>query len=188
MPAARSDLEPLHRLSLDEYHQLIESGGFDEDARIELLDGLLVEMSPKTPEHERAISALAEWLLPSLDRGRYRVGIASPLTLADGSEPEPDVTVVERDAPAPYHPATAALVIEVAVSSQRRDLVVKAPKYAAAGVPVYLVCDLDARRVIEHTDPTAGGYRSVREVGRLDPRLAGVTPLDVRDVFAAAFA
>ena len=68
MPAARSDLEPLHRLSLDEYHQLIESGGFDEDARIELLDGLLVEMSPKTPEHERAISALAEWLIPSLDR------------------------------------------------------------------------------------------------------------------------
>ena len=98
------------------------------------------------------------------------------------------MTVIERDAAAPYHPATAALVIEVAVNSQRRDLVVKAPRYAAARVPVYLVCDLDARRVIEHTDPSAGGYRSVREVGRLDPRLAGVTPLDVGDLFAAAFA
>jgi Uma2 family endonuclease len=78
-------------------------------------------------------------------------------------------------------------VIEVAVSSQRRDLMVKAPKYAAAGVRVYLVVDLDARRVIEHTDPRNGVYRSAVEVEQLDAGLPGVAPLRAAELLAAAF-
>ena len=31
----------LHRYSLDEYHRLIEVGGFREGSRVELIDGLL---------------------------------------------------------------------------------------------------------------------------------------------------
>lgn len=50
---AETEFEEVHRLTADEYHQMIEAGGFDEDARIELIDGLLVDMSPKTPAHER---------------------------------------------------------------------------------------------------------------------------------------
>jgi Uma2 family endonuclease len=53
--AANVALEELHRYSLDAYHRLIEAGAFDEDERVELLEGLLVRMSPKTPRHERAI-------------------------------------------------------------------------------------------------------------------------------------
>ena len=45
----------LHRMSADEYHRVIDAGGFDEDARIELIDGLLLDMSPKSPAHERVI-------------------------------------------------------------------------------------------------------------------------------------
>ena len=44
------DIGQVHRLSTDEYHRLIEAGGFDEDARVELIDGLLADMSPKTGE------------------------------------------------------------------------------------------------------------------------------------------
>ena len=58
------------------------------------------------------------------------------------SEPEPDLAVV-RGPRADYrtaHPATAQLVIEVAVSSIEIDRV-KALIYAEAGVPVYwIVC------------------------------------------------
>ena len=53
--AAETDLDEIHRLTADEYHQLIESGGLDEDTRVELIDGLLLDMSPKTPAHERVI-------------------------------------------------------------------------------------------------------------------------------------
>lgn len=138
----RHGVEPatsaLHRLSADEYHRLTESGGFDEDARIELIDGLLLDMSPKTPAHEHAIAWLTEQLVLAVDRGRFSVRVAAPLSLGD-SEPEPDLAVVERCAPAPYHPATAALVIEVAAASLSRDLGVKAALYARAGVPEYWV-------------------------------------------------
>ena len=179
------DLEPLHRYSSDEYHRLIEAGGFGAGARVELIDGLLVEMSPKSREHELAVERLADWLADR-DRSRYRLRIAAPLSLEDGTEPEPDIAVVACGRPDPYHPATAELVIEVAASSQRRDLQVKASKYAAAGVPVYLVVDLDGRRVVEHTEPDDGVYRSVREVSRLEPRLPGVQPLAAADLLAVA--
>src|SRR4051794_14375243 len=119
----------LHRMSADEYHRLIDAGGFDEDARIELIDGLLLDMSPKSPAHENAIAFLADRLYTGVDLTRFQVRVAAPLSIGD-SEPEPDLVVLERGTPQAYHPATAALVIEVAVTSQRRDLRTKPPVYA----------------------------------------------------------
>src|SRR5205809_2599310 len=78
---AQIELDEVYRHSLDEYHRLIEAGGFDDRERVELLDGLLVRMSPKTPRHERAVRWLASWLIRALDGDRYTVGIAGPLTL-----------------------------------------------------------------------------------------------------------
>jgi Uma2 family endonuclease len=183
---AISELEPLHRLSSAEYHRLVESGGLDEDTRVELLDGLLVAMRPKTREHEQALSFLVRWLVRALNE-RYEVRAAAPLSLADCTEPEPDVAVIPPGVERPYHPATAALVIEIAVSSQHRDFAVKPLRYAAAGVPVYIVVDLDTRRVVEHNEPTGGGYGRASETDQLDPRLPGVGPLAVAEVYAAAF-
>jgi hypothetical protein len=78
--------EALHRLSIDEYHELIRAGGFDEDARIELLDGLLVDMDPKTPRHEHVVARLADWLRDHVDRSAHQVRVCAPLTIG-GSEP-----------------------------------------------------------------------------------------------------
>jgi Uma2 family endonuclease len=186
--SARVGIEELHRYSLDAYHRLIEAGGFDEDERVELLDGLLVAMSPKTPRHERAVRRLGRWLTSSIDEERYEVGIASPLTL-ETSEPEPDVALLVRGAPSPYHPATAALVIEVAVSSLARDLGVKAELYAAAGIPEYWVLDLDGGRMLVHRRPTAGGYDERSEVGPgevLSAERGDLPPIALDDVLRAA--
>jgi hypothetical protein len=49
------------------------------------------------------------------------------------------------------------------------------------------LCDLDARRVVEHTEPDAGGYRRVRDVELLGARLDGVEPLPAGDLYAAPF-
>ena len=72
--ASAIDLSDLHRFSLDEYHQLIESGGLDEDMRVELIDGLIVEMSPKSPEHENVLAWLTERLFDAVDRAAIRCG------------------------------------------------------------------------------------------------------------------
>ena len=68
------DISEVHRFSLDEYHQLIDSGGFDEDMRVELIDGLIVEMSPRSPKHENVLARSGELL-----RSEALIGIELPL-------------------------------------------------------------------------------------------------------------
>src|SRR4051794_41542318 len=95
-----ASLEDVHRLTAEEYHTMIESGGLDEGTRVELIDGLLVDMSPKTAEHENAIAWLAERLFDRVDRARYQVRVTAALSLGD-SEPEPDLMVIDRDVERP---------------------------------------------------------------------------------------
>jgi Uma2 family endonuclease len=187
--AVRSGLElrDLHRYSIDDYHRLIEAGGFDEDERVELLDGLLVSMSPKTPAHERAVRWLAHWLWSSLDSEHYELGVASPLTLGD-SEPEPDLAVLERGIRGPYHPASAALVIEVAVSSLARDLGPKAELYATAAIPEYWVLDLAGRRAIVYRRAKGDAYQQRLELSDRDELKAltlALPALTLRELFDA---
>jgi len=165
----------------------VEAGVFD-GARVELIDGLLVDMSPKTAAHENAIAWLLDRLIDSLDRDRFQIRVSAALTIGM-SEPEPDIIVIERDAPRRRHPATAALVIEVAVSSQRRDLRDKPRIYASAGVPVYWVVDLDSRRVVTHRSPTGERYERVDVVGpngELDATHLALAPISIADLLAAA--
>jgi Uma2 family endonuclease len=183
--AADTGLHDVHRLSAEEYHQLIESGGLNEDTRVELIDGLLLDMSPKSPAHEHVIAWLNERLILGVDLARYQVRPTASLSLGD-SEPEPDLTVVERSVATPYHPATAVLVVEVAVSSQRRDLRVKPRIYAAARVPVYWVIDVDGGRAVMHSEPTAGEYERVEVVTELAAPHIGLSPIALADVLAAA--
>jgi Uma2 family endonuclease len=175
----------IHRLTAEEYHRMIESGGLNEDTRIELIEGLLLDMSPKTPAHENVISFLARRLFTGLDLVRYEVRIGAPLSIGD-SEPEPDLIVLEFGTPQPYHPATAALAVEIAVSSQRRDLRAKPPIYARAGIPLYWVIDLDGGRAVAHSEPSDDGYASVEIVAELSAGQLGLAPIAVADVLAAA--
>jgi Uma2 family endonuclease len=179
------DPETIHRLTADEYHRMIDSGGFDENARIELIDGLLLDMSPKTPRHENVIAFLARWLFGSLELDRYQPRVGAPLSIGD-SEPEPDLSVIERGTERPYHYATAALVIEVAVSSQRRDLRTKPAIYARAGVPVYWVIDVERGRAVSHMEPGTDGYTSVEIVTELSAPHIGLDSLPVANILAAA--
>jgi Uma2 family endonuclease len=178
-------IDDIHRLTAEEYHRMIESGGLNEDTRIELIEGLLLDMSPKTPAHERAIRWLVRELSRGLDLDRFELGVGAPLSIGD-SEPEPDLIVIERGTPQPYHPATAALVIEIAFSSQRRDLRAKPPIYARAGVPVYWVIDLEGGRAVVHTGPGEAGYRSTEIVTELSASHIGLAPIAVADILAAA--
>jgi Uma2 family endonuclease len=183
LPAAQA-----HHFSLEEYHQLIESGGFDEDSRVELIEGVIADMSPKTAEHENAITWLARWLISAVDPGRFEVGVQRALTLG-GSEPEPDLVVIPIDAPRPYHPATASLVIEVAMSSQDRDLRQKPAVYARAGITEYWVVDLDAGLVVVHRNPTETGYTAITKIpgdGSIDAQALTLPRLEIAELLAAA--
>src|SRR6266704_872312 len=97
----------LSRLSVEEYHRLDE---FNENGRrTELIRGLVIEKTSKSPLH-RTIASILYGLLASQITAGYSVWKEEPLTFAD-SEPEPDISVTEgskRDFSA-AHPSTAEL-------------------------------------------------------------------------------
>ena len=174
----------IYRLTAEQYHLLIESGAFDEKSRVELIDGLLLDMSPKTPEHENIIGWLLDRLIDAVDRDRYQIRAGAALSLG-ASEPEPDLLVIARESERPYHPATAELVVEVAVSSRNRDLKVKPRLYAGAGVSVYWVIDVERGRAVQHTQPQGDEYGRVEIVTELTAPHLGLRVV-VADALASA--
>jgi Uma2 family endonuclease len=169
-------LEPQRRLSVEDYHRMIEAGVFGEDERLELLEGVIVEMSPQKPRHAEVISRLGDArFLGSAPNVTLRVQL--PLTLGPDSEPEPDVAIVHRT-PGGYrdaHPTAALLVFEVSGESLRKDRVAKAAVYARCGIPEYVIVNLaeDCLEVRRDPDPAASQYRSTL-VLRADDRFESV--------------
>src|ERR1700735_2495935 len=90
MATATSTDLPLHRIDVDTYERIVESGALDGH-RVELLDGVLVEVSPQSPAHAIVIEQLQRHLGSD---PRLRVRVQSPLRVPPGSEPEPDVALL----------------------------------------------------------------------------------------------
>lgn len=156
----------IHRLSTSEYERMVGTGAL-EGLRVELLDGLLIDMSPQDPQHAWTILQLTQ--LCAERAALLRVQL--PLDVADGWVPEPDVALAESNPR--HHPKTALLVVEVAFSSKRVDTG-KALVYAHAAVPTYWLVDLPARTVIVHTRPGPNGYASIEHRNGDDVLDAGV--------------
>ncbi len=127
--------ERQRRITLDEYHRMAEAGILGEDEHVELIDGMLVAMTPQGRAHARVIQRLTRLLVRALGDD-LEVLPQLPLTLPDDSEPEPDLAVVRaEDAQSgEHHPRTALLVVEVAGDSLRLDRGSKAALYARAGI------------------------------------------------------
>jgi Uma2 family endonuclease len=142
-----------------EYEKLVDLGMFS-DERVELLYGVLVEMSPIRPRHGGTVQRLNRLLLLALDP-RAAVRIQSPFAASDGSEPEPDVCVVPPGDYDDAHPTEAHLIVEVADSSLTKDRGIKAKLYAECGVPEYWVVNLVDDLIEVHTDIVRGVYTKV---------------------------
>lgn len=84
---------PIWQLSVEQYHQMIQTGILTEDDPIELLEGWLVPKMPKNPPHRISTALVREALTRLLPVGFF-VDSQEPLT-TDDSEPEPDAMVVQ---------------------------------------------------------------------------------------------
>lgn len=177
----------LHRLDVDTYDRMVESGAL-EGLRIELLEGLLVEKSMISPDHD----AVVTWLMRHIAMNpRWWMKVQGPIKIPEHSEPEPDILVSKRKPPRGKHLQTAEFVIEVAVSSQMVDRNVKAPLYARAGIPTYWLVDVTRRTVEVRTDPGPDGYAKCETYieGRdrvLPCPLEGVADIDMAELFEDA--
>jgi Uma2 family endonuclease len=171
--APRERVRPLLR---KEYEELVNRDFF-EDERVELLRGVLVEMSPQGVPHSRITAWLAQLLSSRLPFDIYDVRGHSPFAATEDSEPEPDVSVSHRrPASDENHPSVAQLLIEVSGSSFRKDNTIKREIYAEAGVPEYWIVNLKTSTIEVLTEPRGMIYTASRIVtaGELRPLLLDV--------------
>jgi Uma2 family endonuclease len=153
------------RITVEQYFGLVEAGVLTEDDRVELLEGVIVSMTPSGPAHATAVAKVTRALLSVVGD---RVSVRPQLTFVAGaySAPEPDLAVVPgRDSDyEDAHPRTALLAVEVALSSLAQDRLTKARIYARAGVAEYWIVNLRERvvEVMSEPDPARALYLSVR--------------------------
>ena len=153
IPEVRARVSPV---TVGQYHEFPEYN--ENGRRTELIRGIVIEKMSKSPL-DSSISRRLFRLIQSALPEHFTLLRDAPLTLAD-SEPEPDLAVVrgEEQDFADRHPSTAALVIEVAVTSAAEDRSL-ASLYAEAGVGEYWIILPTARRVEVHRQPEHGTYR-----------------------------
>ncbi len=153
----------LYRMSLEQYESLIASGFFSKQDDVHLINGYVVNRMAESPLHGAVCDALSLAVGAILLAGWYprsEKGLKIP---TQTSIPRPDLAVV-RGTPRAYlkrypEAADAALVAEVSLSSLDEDRAM-ADIYAAGGIPVYWIVDVDDGQVEVYSDPGPSGYRS----------------------------
>jgi len=152
-------MKTLAKWTVADYHRMVNTGILT-GRRVELLAGEIFEMSPETPIHYTTAKRGAKFL-ENILAGKAEIRFNGPITLTD-SEPEPDIVIV-RLPESNYlerHPTAADIfwIIEVAHSSLKIDLELKARVYAGAGIPEYWVLDLAQRQVTVMRNPENHQY------------------------------
>lgn len=172
--------------TVDEYFGLVDAGRLDPDARVELLEGVVVEMSPSTPRHAACVGLINRALREAFG---LEVRVGQPFIAGSRSGPEPDLAVVpgRPEAYVDRHPTEALLVVEVSVSSLPVDRLSKSRIYAAAGVPEYWIANLveSVLEVHRSPDPLDRIYREISQLRAgqsITPLGAPDSPIAVADL------
>ena len=163
-PADVSQL-PLRRFTVDEYYAMAEAGILTEYDRVELIDGVIIEMPPLGSRHIGGVNGFTRELSATVGR-RAVVQVQSSVRLDDGTEPLPDLALLRERADlyssSVAGPEDVLLLIEVADSSVDYDRNEKLPRYARAGIPEVWLTILPERVIEVHTEPAGGRYTQMR--------------------------
>ncbi len=174
-PARSKSAPRIHRITVDEYDRIGDSGALEHPHRIELIDGYLVDRMPKNPGRSYSCTEALAAVGTRLPSGWFPRA-EQPIRIPDFDEPEPDISIL-REPRSEYrrrHPAPAdvAMLIEVSDSSLAQDRGIKRTVYARAGIAVYWIINLVERQVEVYSRPTKDGrYRSRKDFkpGQLVP-------------------
>jgi Uma2 family endonuclease len=152
-----------HLINVDEYYRMAEVGLLAPDARVELIEGEVMDMALISSGHASVVDTLNELLIRELNR-RAIVAIQRPIRLDARSEPEPDISLLKprvdryRDA----HPTASdvLLIVEVSASSLRYDLDIKVPLYGRHRIPEVWIVDIAGKKLHCLRDPNGEYYSS----------------------------
>lgn len=127
----------------------------EEVGRCEVLDGVLIVMSPQRAFHSIAIRRLANLLELAAPPG-WRVLTEMTVLIDDHNRPEPDIVVLQpgvhvaRDTTTCFPPNVALAIEVVSPDSVLRDRVIKPDKFAAVGIPQYWRVENEHDETVAH--------------------------------------
>jgi Uma2 family endonuclease len=177
-----------HRVSVKEYYRMAETGVLDPDARVELLDGEIIDMSPIGPFHGSVTNFLIE-VFTSASKGRWITGAPGPVRLHDHSEPQPDLMLLKptSDFYRKRHPqpVDVFLLVEISDTSLEKDQEKKLPAYARAGIAEVWIVNLNELTIEVYRQPRATGYASkaILQAGdKASPQLFPDATVDVAEL------
>ena len=189
MPSAAYDIFQRHRLTVAEYYRMGETGILAPEARVELIEGEVIDMPPIGSPHAGTVNYLGHNL--GLACGAQAiVSMQNPVFLDLHSEPQPDILLL-RPRPDFYRsahptPADVFLIVEVSDTSLAYDTQIKLPLYARHGIPEVWIVDLPNRRIITYRTPAAAGFQDVQtltDLSTVTPLLLPGVTLDLSGVF-----
>lgn len=150
-----------HRLTVDEYLRMGEAGILAADARVELIDGEVVDMAPMRSRHASVVARL-NTALAGCAAARATVWCQLPLVLGERSAPEPDLMLLHprADFYRNAHPGAAdvLLLIEVSDTTSDYDRRIKLPLYARHRIAEVWIVDLDHGLLRTYRDPQGDAY------------------------------
>ena len=178
-----------HRLSVADYYRMAEVGILAPDARVELIDGEIIDMPPIGSPHAGKVNHLVKLLAQAV--GDHAVLLVqNPVVLGEHSSPQPDLALARprADFYASRHPQAddLLLVVEVSDTSLRFDRDDKVPLYARHGIPEVWLVDLQAKRLVRYRNAQQAAYASVDQPGLGSPLEIAALPetrLDLSALF-----
>ena len=189
MSSAASDIFQRHRLTVAEYYRMGEVGILPQDARVELVEGEVIDMPPIGSPHAGTVDYVADVFRLAYS-GRAIVRAQNPVFLDLHSEPQPDIALL-RSRPDFYRsahptPADVLLIVEVADISLAYNTQIKLPLYARHGIPEVWLVDLPNRRFLVHCTPTQMRFQDVQTLTDLSAVTSLLLPgvsIDLSGVF-----
>lgn len=157
------------RFTADEFMELAQNPPLSEwPGKIELVEGVIVRMSPAFKAHWNAQRLLNLKLAAAFANAgpSWVVGVEAAVKLGKLTVRIPDIAVL-RDPDligTVFDRAELFLAVEIADTTLRNDLGRKLRSYAASGVPHYWVVDVNGRVVHVMSDPEGNAYRTTLKV------------------------
>ncbi|MGK7921175.1 MAG: Uma2 family endonuclease [Trichodesmium sp.] len=159
-------VELLRRLfTVDECYKMLEAGILTENKRVELIRGEIAKISPIGIHHANCVDSLTELFILRLGK-TVTVRVQNPVRLNDNSEPQPDISLLERRLGS-YRtrhpqPENVFLLIEVSDTTVKYDQEVKIPLYAENNIVEVWLVNLTEECLEVYRQPTANGYAIVQ--------------------------
>ncbi len=178
-----------HRVTVDEYYRMADSGVLAPEARVELIRGEVVDMAPIGSRHGRCVKLLNNRLCAAVGTSAM-VAVQDPIRIGKHSEPQLDLMLLRLRADdygnAHPTPVDVLLLVEVSDTTARYDREIKLPLYAEAGVPEVWIVDIEAKLLRCHRRPAGLEYTEMQALpapSRIAvPGVEGAT-LDLSDLF-----